>query len=616
MLLLACLKLSICETTAVKTYIPSIDNVQYVFEWLIYPTTSQSSERIIKMLKEVSLNSYWEFKLDRKNEGLGNEWYTAIPDNADNIWVPSCWNESDEELFDYEGVAWYFRKFIFKEIQDVKRYVLFFYGVNYKCDIWLNGKAVGSHTGGFTPFEIDITESLVIDGENLIAVRVDSEINNMTSPPIGVDWFNYGGIYRDVSIMGTGESWLEDVTVVTKMNGEVAVTIDIGNFTAAGDYSVNLTVDDKDRMEAVYDVTEKITCGKKAICLGVENPKLWSPDSPFLYDFKICLKKNDKPMDYWTHRIGIREFSISNRKVLLNGEVIYLRGYSKHEEYPVTGRTFSDDIVRRDYDLCKKGSANFLRLCHYPHHLKEYEIASETGFLVIAEVPNVNFKKEQFQNPELLELANKQMQDTIKYYKNETCIMFWSLFIECKTYEDAAVDFVPKYIKLAKAMDPTRFVVHASDIPTEDRTYEYFDVVGINYWLGWYNGHTIEDGSLLLDRIAARYPEKPVLMTSGGWEGMYGQHSRKARIKWSEESQADYLESLIDLYVSKDYIIGQIVWTFNDFRVSSWLIDGEAKWPSRPMGINHKGVLDFYRRPKLSYYRLQEAFKKWDEKPV
>ncbi len=579
-----------------------------------FKSENKSGRMKLKMLKEISLNSYWKFKLDEADEGLAKGWNETTPEEVEEIWVPSCWNELREELYEYEGIAWYFKMFTFKEIEEIRRYTLFFNGVNYKCDIWLNGGAMGAHTGGFTPFEIDISNSLVLNGVNNLAVRVDSTISNMTSPPIGVDWFNYGGIFRDVSIRGTGESWIEDITVVTKMDGEVKITADIGNFDPDSHYSLNLRVDDRERVEPVCHMEKDLQSSKETFGVSIHNPRLWSPGNPFLYEFEVSLSKNGKRMDAWTHRIGVREFSIKDRKVLLNNEVIYLRGYSKHEEYPLTGRTFSFDILRKDYELCRKGSANFARLCHYPHHLKEYEIASEAGVLVIAEVPNVNFKREQFQNPELLELANNQMKETIKYYKNETCIMFWSLFIECKTYEDAAVEFVPKYIKLAKELDPTRFTVHASDIPEEDRTYEYFDVVGINYWRGWYNGHTIEEGSGLIDKIAARYPDKPVLMTSGGWEGVYGYHSLKTKMKWSEESQADYLEALIDLYVSKDYIIGQIVWTFNDFRVSPWVIDGEAKWPARPMGINHKGVLDLYRRPKLSYYRLQEAFKKWDGK--
>ena len=114
----------------------------------------------------------------------------------------------------------------------------------------------------------------------------------------------------------------------------------------------------------------------------------------------------------------------------------------------------------------------------------EYEMASAYGMLVIAEVPNVNFQQEHFSNPELMELATNQLKETVKYLENETCIMFWSLFIECKTYEDSAVDFVRKYTKLVKELDPTRFTVHASDIPAEDRTYDYFDIIGVNYWLG------------------------------------------------------------------------------------------------------------------------------------
>lgn len=278
------------------------------------------------------------------------------------------------------------------------------------------------------------------------------------------------------------------------------------------------------------------------------------------------------------------------------------------------GRTFSRDIVRKDYETCKMGNANFARLCHYPHDLREYGIASEMGFVVIAEVPNVNFKKAQFLNKDLLDLAVNQLKETIKYYKNETCIMFWSLFIECKTYEDAAVEFVPKYIKLAKELDSTRFSIHASDIPEEDRTFEYFDVVGVNYWFGWYKGQKLKDGSALLDRIAARYPDKPMVMTSGGWEGIYGFHSYKAKMHWSEEMQSEYLEALTEMYIGKDYIVGEILWTFNDFRVSPWVINNSAKWPERPMELNHKGVVDYYRRPKLAYYKLQETFKKWDIK--
>ena len=278
------------------------------------------------------------------------------------------------------------------------------------------------------------------------------------------------------------------------------------------------------------------------------------------------------------------------------------------------GRTFSCDLAKKDYDMLRRGNCNFLRLCHYPHHLKEYEIAkSETGFLAIAEVPNLNFTKEYFAMKEIQDNSINQLMEMIKYYKNETCIAFWSLFIECRTDEAESIDFVKSYINMTKQLDPTRITIHASVHPVEDKTYDYFDVVGVNYWSGWYNGETIEEGGRMLDRIAMRYPDKPIIITSGGWEGIPGFHSFKTRTKWSEEDQADYLHDLTEMYQSKEYIAGEIVWTFHDFRTMPW-IDEQKEWQRgfwviRPMEMNFKGVVDMYRRPKQAYYTLQETFK-------
>ncbi|MDD4494017.1 MAG: beta galactosidase jelly roll domain-containing protein, partial [Eubacteriales bacterium] len=145
------------------------------------------------MLDRLSLNSYWKFALDKEDKGKEKEWYSSIPDNASDIYVPACWNECDDEWYHYEGLAWYFKKFMFKLNPEVKRNVLFFNGVNYSCEIWLNGQLAGSHVGGFTPFEIDVTGLLNNNAENFIAVRVDNTMTRMTVPPIGVDWFNFGG---------------------------------------------------------------------------------------------------------------------------------------------------------------------------------------------------------------------------------------------------------------------------------------------------------------------------------------------------------------------------------------------------------------------------------------
>ena len=566
------------------------------------------------MIEKINLNSYWKFLTDPCDSGRSKNWFKSIPEGVSEIYVPSCWNECDDEWYHYEGVAWYFKKFLYKDNKNIKRNTLFFYGVNYSCEIWLNGKPAGAHTGGFTPFEIDVTGLLKRDGENFIAVRVDNTMTASTVPPIGVDWFNFGGIFREVFLQGTGEGRFDDVYVTTKISGDINIRVQLEDrIKQAGD-RIRIVVRDDDMLDPVIDRYDEVSADEMDIALKINEPKLWSTETPFLYRFELSLISNGVVQDRWEHRIGIREFSIKNRRILLNGKPIMMRGYSKHEEYPNFGRTFSKDIIRKDYEICKKGNANFLRLCHYPHHLYEYELASEMGFVVLAETPNGNFIKLHFEDKDILENAVNQTKEMLKYLKNETCIIFWNLFMESATNEPGAMEFIPGYIRLVKDIDPTRLTIHASLIPLDDPAANYFDVIGINYWSGWYYGETIEEGSEYLDKIGAKYSDKPVVMTSGGWEGIYGFHSYNRNEKWSEEEQAKYLTEVSRMYISKDYTVGEIIWTFNDFRVSPWILDNSGRWTLRPMELNHKGVVDYFRRPKLSYFAMQKVFKEWDDK--
>jgi beta-glucuronidase len=570
------------------------------------------------MLFSESLRSYWQFITDEHDSGLKKQWCTAIPGGTRDIWIPSCWNELDEDLHHYDGVAWYFKEFTVPRSPDINRYTLFFNAVNYKCDVWVNGFHAASHVGGFTPFEVDISAYLGIDTRTLLSVRVDSRIDSMTVPPKGVDWFNYGGIYRDVCLQGTGTTWIDDVFVIPRIDGRVTVVVDIGNMAEHEPLSLDISVMNRDEKKEVHRDSIGNLQKKNQLQFHIDNPNLWSPESPFMYDFNLDLHAGGKLQDRWSHRIGIREFAVQGRQLLLNGKPLMLRGYSKHEEYPMLGRSFSPEIVRKDYELCKQGNCNFLRLGHYPHHLAEYLVASEAGFIIMAETPNVNLQARHFENEDVMANSINQMKEMIRYYKNETCIFLWSLFIECETTHESARKIVSDYVKLVKELDPTRFTIHASIFPLNDPTYDCFDIIGVNYWRGWYNGESIEEGSRFFDKIADLYPEKPIVVTSGGWEGIPSFHSYRAGTKWSEESQADYLDELTQMFISKDYLSGQIIWTFNDFRIDpsieiegNWLSSG---WVMRPMEMNFKGVLDLYRRPKLSYYRLKETFKGWERK--
>ena len=195
--------------------------------------------------------------------------------------------------------------------------------------------------------------------------------------------------------------------------------------------------------------------------------------------------------------------------------------------------------------------------------------------------------------------------------------MFWSLFIECETDLVSTRGFVKAMVDATRELDDTRLVVMASNRPLTDVSYDLFDVVGVNYWSGWYEGESIPDGIHFLATMARKYPNKPLLITSHGWEGWFGERRAQEKTPWSEDLQADYLTKIADIYMSYKNIVGEIVWTFSDFRVSNWndvsIQEQNLAYLGRPLLVNHKGMVDYYRRPKIAYFSMKEKFAEWQQ---
>ena len=291
----------------------------------------------------------------------------------------------------------------------------------------------------------------------------------------------------------------------------------------------------------------------------------------YLYKLHLELFDTDGYVcDNIEKRFGVREFGVAGQKVLLNGEEVKLVGCAKHDEYPLTGRTVTREQLMKDYDLLRQMNANFVRLSHYPHNQLEHEVLDELGMVAISEIPLVYLHEAQMTSPEMLSKGSQMLAEMIRAEKNTTSIMFWSLFIECETHLPATREFVKAMVELTRALDDTRLVGMASIRPLTDVTYDLFDIVGVNYWEGWYGGASIDEGIKFLTTMAQRYPNKPLLITSHGWEGLYGERSYVEKTPWSEDLQSDYLSKIADVYMSFKNIIGEIVWTFADFRVSDW----------------------------------------------
>ncbi|MGA2503190.1 MAG: glycoside hydrolase family 2 TIM barrel-domain containing protein [Anaerolineales bacterium] len=574
------------------------------------------------MNKKISLAGWWQIKFDEEDNGEQLGWANTPPKDCREINIPSCWNEVFPEYFSYDGTAWYFKEVLFQPQELDERAVLCFEGVNYRCEIYINGQPVGMHEGGFTSFSIPITHALRSGSVNLLAIRVNSKLDDTTLPPSGVDWFNYGGIYRPVYIQTTRAAFIDDYTIKTRIDGTVNLSARIINSGSAGSYRVVAKITDQNGQDVAQEETlYQLGAGENRegnIKLAVQAPHLWKLRAAYLYKLHLELfDANGTTYDTIEKRFGIREFGSVGHKILLNGEEIKLVGCAKHDEYPLTGRSVTREQLVKDYDLLRQMNANFVRLSHYPHNQLEHELLDELGMVAISEIPLVYLHEFQMTSPAMLSKGLHMLAEMIHTEKNTTSIMFWSLFVECETYLPTTRGFVKAMVDSTRALDDTRLVVMASIHPLTDVTYDLFDVIGVNYWEGWYGGESIEDAMRFLTTMAKRYPDKPLLITSHGWEGMYGERSYVEKTPWSEDSQSDYLPRIADTYKGFKNIVGEIVWTFADFRVSNWKDTSQAKenfsYLRRPMLVNQKGMVDFYRRPKSTYYMMRDKFAQWQE---
>ena len=574
------------------------------------------------MLKHIELTGWWQIQFDEEDQGRALGWAQTPPEGCLAINVPACWNEVFPERFHYDGIAWYFKDLYIEPGQLAERTSLCFEGANYFCEAFVNGQPVGTHEGGFTPFSFPVTHALKEDAVNRLAIRVDSRLGERTLPPSGVDWFNYGGIYRPVSLESTRAAYIDGYTLKTKLDGTVALSVRLANAGTGGMYQLRVEIRDAlGRVAARDEATLTLGVDEQREIrpsLAIPAPTLWKLRDAYLYTLRLQLvDERGQVCDRAAQRFGVREFGMDGHKLLLNGEEIKLVGCAKHEDYPLTGRTVTREQLVSDYDLLRQMNANFVRLSHYPHNRREHEVLDELGMLAISEIPMVFLREAQMTDPEILEKSKRMLAETVRAERNTTSILFWSLFIECETDLESTRGFVQAMVDFARELDDTRLVVMASNRPLTDVSYDLFDVVGVNYWDGWYNGETVGEGIKFLGKMAEKYPTKPLLITSHGWEGLYGERSRAAQTPWSEDLQADYLAKIADVFMSYKNIVGEIVWTFADFHVSNWRdvssLDRPLAYLGRPALVNHKGMVDAYRRPKSAYSAVREKFSEWQE---
>ena len=556
------------------------------------------------------LNGEWNYIVDVQEEGYYDyrmkptQWgffQNAKPqrpedlieydfDKSPTMQIPGDWNTQDERLFFYEGTVWFKKSFQAVPMQDY-RTLLYFGAVNYDCHVWVNGKEVGHHVGGFTPFNYDISD-LLIEGENTIIVKVDNKRHAEDVPTQIFDWWNYGGITRDVKLIKVPPVYLEDYNLqLTSLEGR-RLSFSVKLNKPEADHTVTLSIPElkiKKTIKTAADGTASVNMKAK--------PQLWCPENPKRYQVEITLD-NSTIGD----SIGFRMIETRGKQILLNGQPIFLKGISIHEEKPNGGgRANSTADAHTLLSWAKELGCNFVRLAHYPHNEYMVREAERMGILVWSEIPC--YWTIAWKNPKTYENACNQLTDMISRDHNRANIIIWSIANE--TPHSAERDaFLSRLAKQARSLDSTRLISMAMEVTgasnyvnrLNDNMNEYVDVVSFNQYIGWYRD--VNDAPMMTWEIPY---DKPVIISEFGGGAKFGYHGAKNQ-RWTEEFQENLYRENTAMLDKIDGLAGTTPWILKDFRSPRRVLPGIQDY------YNRKGLFSDKGEKKLAFYVLKQWY--------
>ena len=513
-------------------------------------------------------------------------------DSSTQLSVPGDWNSQDQRLLFYEGTVWYKKSFDYQK-KDHQRLFAYFGAANYLADVYLNGEKLGRHEGGFTPFNFEIT-NLVRDKDNFLIVKVDNKRRRDAVPTLNTDWWNYGGLTRDVNLVEVPDSFIQDYFLQLKKGSTDEIEGWIKLNTTTGGEAVTIEVP-----EAMVKQATTTDANGFARVSFKARLNLWSPDNPKLYVVKLSTGA-----DSVVERIGFRSIQTRGPDILLNGTPIFLRGICIHEESPLRGgRAFSEDDARLLLSWAKELGCNFVRLAHYPHNEHMIRIADEMGIMVWSEIPV--YWTVLWENPETFANARNQLEENITRDKNKASVILWSVANETPVNE-ARVKFLKDLIDHARKLDPTRLLTaanerHYADPTTQlidDPLGEYLDVLGCNEYVGWYDGLPEKADGL---QWKVTY-NKPLIISEFGGDALFGYHG-EPNVRWTEEYQKNLYEHQLKMLRRIPSLRGMTPWILTDFRS-----------PRRPLPhiqdfYNRKGLISSRGERKQAFYVLQNFYR-------
>ena len=552
----------------------------------------------------LNLDGVWWFKLDPEDVGENKKWFEGLPSSED-IYVPSSWNEQNPSWESYMGVAWYERRFFVPaEFRKMIPWIVF-EGVNYRAKVWVNGAFLGGHEGGFTSFKFNAEGSIRFGEENALVVRVDDELTPHNIPPgesmnkTYFDFFHYGGIHRPVYLEFTKTTFIDDLKVVADHRGHLDVEVEVGG-EVLGELAFKLLSPDGVEMMSHREEIKDRRVHVRAKARGV---KPWSPENPVLYKLRVKIHLGEDLIDWVDEHIGFRTVEVKGGKLLLNGKPVFLKGFGRHEDFPVTGKYVPGAVLIRDFNLMKSLGANSFRTTHYPYSRLHMDLADRYGFLVILEAPLVGLRDVHFKDEKYLEKAKKVIEEMVREHRNRPSVIMYSVANEPLSSTDNARGFIEELYNHVRQLDPTRPITFASMLHAKDKALGVVDVISLNLYFGWYSHHGnldagVKEADETLEEVHKMYPGKPILVTEFGAGAINGLHSDPPEM-WSEEYQAEFLRSYIKMFKQKSFLIGFHIWCFADFKT--------PQSHFRTV-LNRKGLFTRIREPKLAAHVIRREY--------
>jgi beta-glucuronidase len=566
---------------------------------------------------QISLDGPWHFIPDPYREGWGSN-----PDRASSngyaknahyvpggplvqydfarsptLNVPGDWNSQKDSLFYYEGLLWYQHDFTYR-LKPHTHLFVHFGSVNYAAQIFINGRYACNHEGGYTPFDCEIT-SLVKDGDNFIVAAVDDQRTVDRVPTVRMDWWNYGGITRPVSLIELPETYIDDYSLQLKRgtpNSSDARLDGYVHLTGAepGTHVALRIADLHIEKDAVTD-----TNGRAEFSFAAPGLELWSPEHPRLYE--ILLHAGD---DNLKDDIGFRTIEVQGDQILLNGNPVFLRGISYHDEAPFrSGRSWSDKDAETLLGWAHELHCNFVRMAHYPHTENEIRLADKLGIMVWDEIPV--YWGIDWTNPRTLDVAKHQLWEMIRRDHNKASVILWSMSNETPESPERNA-FIHQLAVEARGEDPTRLITSAivthfkgTTATLDDPLGQDLDVLGYNEYLGWYQGKP----ETIPDYTWQNPMGKPVIISEFGAGAKAGLHGPATEM-FTEEYQDYVFRQQFQMLAKMPFLRGMTPWVLMDFRSPM------RQLPGIQDDYNRKGLVSDKGEKKKAFFTLQDYYSK------